>query len=141
MLSYSSRSCRPGDGRRHRAAVRLSALLLAAASFLDFGGGAALAQSPPPSRVVYAEAEVDKQPSPRKRIRIRWPAGVQKGDSITLRFIVTSDGRPEEVTVVRFTNPDMVGAAAEAYQEAGYSPAIKGGRKVDAWLTITETVK
>lgn len=116
-------------------------LLLITTFVVLFGSAALSAQSPEPKRIVFASEQVDTPPEPKRRIRIRWPSGTKKGDSITLRFIVTSEGHKEEFTVMKFTNADMVGPAAEAYEKATYTPAIKDGRNVAAWVTVIETVR
>lgn len=125
---------------RSRPLLKVVALLVFAFVVI-FGSTPSGAQSLDPERAVFAADQVDTPPEPKRRIRIRWPSGTTKGDSITLRFIVTAEGEKEEFTVMKFTNADLVGPAVEAYEKVAYAPASKGGKKVASWVTVTETVR
>lgn len=96
-------------------------------------------------RVVAADVRTheinqsDPHPLPKKTIRIRYPSSVRKhGGEVTLKFLVTKAGRVENITVVKFSDPDMIEPVYSAYEKAVFTPGLKNGAPVDTWLTVTE---
>lgn len=90
----------------------------------------------------YEITQVDPQPVLQKAVRVRLPSAVRKrGGEITLRFLVTKEGKVENISVVKFSDSDLVDPVYSAYEKAVYSPGLKDGNPVDTWVTITEKAK
>jgi len=90
----------------------------------------------------FQYAEVDVKPTPKKPIRVRFPGSVRKkGETaqIVLRFVVTSQGETKKIVVVKFSDPDMIEPAMEAYEAARFNPGMKDGSPVDTVMEVTET--
>lgn len=90
---------------------------------------------------VYEYSEVDVRPTPKKQVRIHFPLSVRKkGESpeIVLRFVVTKDGDVAKITVVKFSHPDMINPAIDAYEAAKFNPGKKDGQPVDTRMEVTE---
>jgi hypothetical protein len=97
------------------------------------------AQTPPPV-VIYTEATADKLPAPKRRIRPDFPSSVRKGDApaeITFRYIVTPQGKAIDVTVVKFSDSDMVEPGFNALEKAVFTPGEKAGKPVSVRLETT----
>jgi outer membrane biosynthesis protein TonB len=92
------------------------------------------------SDTVYDAVVVDKAPVPKKRIRPDYPSSIKKRDTpaeITLRFIVTTEGKVTEISVVKFNDPDMVEPVYAAYEEANFEPGEKDGKAVNTRVEVT----
>lgn len=90
----------------------------------------------------YEINQVDPQPVIKKAVRIRLPFAVRKrGGEITLRFLVNKEGKVEKISIVKFSDTDLVEPVYSAYEKAVYSPGFKDGHPVDTWVTITEKTK
>jgi outer membrane biosynthesis protein TonB len=117
----------------------LAAIAVAAAGFVVT---ASSAQAAPSSHRVYSLKEVERAPVPTQEIHIRFPRALRREHAeITLRFVVTTEGKVANLTVVKFSDPDMIDAAYGAYDSAEFSPALKGGKPVDATMEVTEIAK
>lgn len=87
----------------------------------------------------YEITQVDSPPVLKKAVHLRLPFGVRRrGGEITLRFLVTKEGTVQSITVVKFSDADLVEPVYSAYENARYSPGIKNGVPVDTWVTVTE---
>ena len=85
--------------------------------------------------------EVDVKPTPKKPVRIRFPGTVRKkGETpeIVLRFVVTRQGDVKRLVIVRFSHPDMIEPAMDAYEAAKFTPGLKEGQPVDTMMEVTE---
>ena len=94
------------------------------------------------NQTVYDVSVVDQPPQPKRRIKPAYPASVRKRPtpvSITLRFIVTTEGKVTEINIVRFDDADMVGPAFDAYESARFNPGLKNGLPVNTRMEITDT--
>jgi hypothetical protein len=88
---------------------------------------------------VYESNQVDPKPVLQKAIRIRLPFSVRKrGGEITLRFRVTKEGKVDDITVVKFSDSDLIDPVYSAYEKATYLPGLKNGVPVDTWVTVME---
>lgn len=97
--------------------------------------------TPPAGQAAFEVSALDKAPVPKRRIRPDFPASLKKRETpaeITLRFIVTADGRVENITVVRFDEADMVEPAYIAYEKARFDPGEKDGQAVATRMEVTE---
>ena len=91
---------------------------------------------------VFESAQVDRPPQPRREIHIRYPRELRKERAeVKLRFIVRATGKVESLTVVKFSNVDMIELAYRGYEDADYSPGLKNGKPVDTWVEVTEVAK
>lgn len=91
---------------------------------------------------VYESAQVDQAPQPRREIHIRYPRELRKERAeVKLRFVVRSTGKIDNLTVVKFSNVDMIEFAYRGYESAEYSPGLKNGKPVDTWVEVTEVAK
>lgn len=98
--------------------------------------------SPTESSTAYQSSEVTPRPQPKKPVNVRYPSSVRKkGGTLTLRFLVTKKGTVTRITVVKFTDPDMIDPAYSAYESAAFSPGMKNGEAVDTWVEITESAR
>jgi TonB family protein len=94
------------------------------------------------ARSAYSVTEVDRAPAPKREIRVRFPRSIRKEHGeITLRFIVTARGDVTQLTVVKFSDPDMIDAAYDAYEDADFVPGMKNGQPVDTWVEVTQVAK
>ena len=94
------------------------------------------------NQTVYDISVVDQPPQPKRRIKPSYPASVRKRPapvSITLRFIVTTEGKVTEISIVRFDDADMVGPAFDAYESARFNPGLKNGLPVNTRMEVTDT--
>ena len=99
------------------------------------------AQAPAPAETVYELTAVDKAPAPKRRIRPDFPSSLKKRDTpgeITLRFVVTAEGRATDISIVKFNDADMVEPAYIAYEEARFEPGEKDGKPVSTRMEVTE---
>jgi len=106
----------------------------------DLTGGLAISASPRdlrPSmlRTAFTLSEVDQPPRPIRQIDPLYPfAAKRKGiqGSVTMRFIVTKDGRVIDPTVVKAEPPGVFdNSALKAIVRWRFKPAMKDGQSVD----------
>ena len=91
---------------------------------------------------IYQSTEVQKEPVPKHEMRIRYSRALRKEhDEVTLRFVVTAAGKVDQITIVKFTDPEIIDPTLMAYQSAEYVPAMKDGKPVAAWVEVTEVAK
>lgn len=91
---------------------------------------------------VYDQKDVDEQPTPKRRIKMGFPRSTREDGaipSITLRFVVTKEGTVEDIVIVKFTHPDLIEEAMDAYERARFNPGVKDGEPVHTRLEVTET--
>ncbi len=107
-----------------------------------------LSVSPPaagaaPERpVIYQSAELDQPPTPKRDVRIRFSRAQRKANAqVTVRFVVTAEGKTARIMIVKFSDPDLVGPAFAAYQTAEYIPGIKEGVPVNSWVEVVEAAE
>ncbi len=85
-------------------------------------------------------AQVDKLPTPKKISKPDYPSSLKKKNpppTITIRLEINKDGKVGSLTVVRFTDVDMVDPVYAAYETATFNPAIKDGQPVACrWETV-----
>ncbi|MFT3781504.1 MAG: energy transducer TonB [Nibricoccus sp.] len=87
-------------------------------------------------------AGTEVQPALQKPMRIRYPSALRKsGAEVTLKFLVTTDGKVAQISVVKFSDPDMITPVYDAYENARFKPGLKNGVPVDTWVTVTEKAK
>jgi hypothetical protein len=94
----------------------------------------------PPAAQIYTETTVDKAPTPKRRIRPDFPSSLKKRDTpgeITLRYVVTPEGKVTEITVVKFNDADMVEPCYIAFEEALFTPGEKAGKPVSVRMETT----
>jgi hypothetical protein len=114
-------------------------LIFLAGTFFFFYGTIRAAE---PIPRIFKYEEVDSKPSVIQMPRIRYSRAERKEHSeITLRFVVTAIGKVSQLTVVKFSDPDLIDPAYSAYEAAEFSPGIKAGKPVDTWMQITEVAK
>jgi hypothetical protein len=95
----------------------------------------------PSGDTIYDLSVVDKAPEPKRRIKPSYPSSLKRRDTpaeITLRFIVTTDGKVVEINVVKFNDPDMVEPVYAAYENAKFSPGERDGKPVNTRMEVTE---
>jgi protein TonB len=63
----------------------------------------------------------------------------KKSGVVMLEAIIDQDGRVETVWVARPADPDLNAAASEAVHQWRYEPALKDGKPVRVFLTVTVT--
>jgi len=94
-------------------------------------------------------AQVDVQPQPLVKGKVTLPASVTAtriglSGEVVLRVLVNEKGGVEEVRVQRrFEPPKPVidDACVEAVKQNRYRPAVKDGKKVKVWVTLTMQIK
>lgn len=89
---------------------------------------------------VYDLTAVDKAPEPKRRIKPDYPPSLKKRDTpaeITLRFVVTPEGRVTDINIVKFNDADMVDPVYAAYEQARFEPGQKAGKPVATRMEIT----
>jgi TonB family protein len=98
------------------------------------------AQTPAKGDPVYDVASVDKKPELRRRVRPSYPASLRRDppSEITLRFVVTPEGRVTNIAIMKFSDPDMIDAAHEAYENARFTPGEIGGKPVHTRMEVTD---
>ncbi len=85
---------------------------------------------------------LDQLPVPKRPIHVRFPLAIRrKGneDRIVLRFTVTKTGEVTNLTVVNFSDADMIDAAYRAFDGLRFSPGMKNGQPVEAVMEVVET--
>lgn len=60
---------------------------------------------------------------------------------ITLRFVVTKEGAVENIVIVKFSHPDLIDVAMDAYENARFNPGMKNGEPVNTRIEVTERMK
>jgi hypothetical protein len=109
---------------------------------------AATAQSqtptpPPPassSANVYTEATVDKAPALKRRLKPDFPSSAGKRDNpgeVTLRYVVTVEGKVVDIVIAKFNNAEMVEPAYIALEQAEFTPGQKAGKPVSVRMETT----
>jgi TonB family protein len=88
----------------------------------------------------FEPEDVDTPPRIKKSTRASYPsaaldAGV--GGNVLLRVLVSENGVPLEVEVIRGIRPDLTQAAIEAVKDWMFEPARRGGRKVRSWTPVS----
>lgn len=87
----------------------------------------------------YETTQVDQAPVPKKKVKCRMPAALRKkGGEITIRFLVKGDGSVDKISIVKFTDADLIDPVYEAYEKAEFNPGLKNGTPVETWVTVTE---
>lgn len=115
---------------------------LAAVGVLVAVSAAELSAESAPSGAAYDASAVDVPPSPKGVIRVHFPRSARRAHGeIHLKFLVTASGKVSRLTVVKFTDPDMIDPAYRAYEKAEFTPGLKNGKPVDTWLTVTEEAR
>jgi outer membrane biosynthesis protein TonB len=97
-------------------------------------------EAPPSDDTIYNLTAVDPEPVPKRRIRPDFPKSLRKRDTpaeITLRFVVTSEGRVTDISIVKFNDSDMVEPAYIAYEKATFTPGRKAGKPVNVRMEVT----
>ena len=94
-----------------------------------------LGGDPRPGTQVLTESEVDDPPSLLAAGPLRYPQVLREAGisgSVTLSFIIDTDGRVEEqgVEVLAATHPGFVAAATETIRASRFHPARSHGRTV-----------
>jgi TonB family protein len=99
------------------------------------------AQPAPSSETIYDVSVVDKAPATKKRLKPDYPSSIKRRDTpaeITIRFVVTTEGKVTEINIVKFNDPDMVDPVYAAYEKAKFEPGEKSGRPVNTRMEVTE---
>lgn len=91
-------------------------------------------------RTAFTLSEVDRPPRLTKKIDPAYPPDAKKEHvqgKVTIRFVVTKDGRVIEPTVEEAEPPAVFDSSAlEAVSKWRFKPAIKDGKKVNIILTV-----
>ena len=93
-----------------------------------------------PPADVHTEQEVNPKPELKKPIKIKFPSALRKKittGEIVIQFIVTKTGTVSDLSVVRFSDPDMVAPVITAYETAQYNPGLLKGEPVNVRMDIT----
>ncbi|MEO8053106.1 MAG: energy transducer TonB, partial [Acidobacteriota bacterium] len=88
--------------------------------------------------------ETDVQPVPLKRVSPGYPAILRRrGQSgeVTLRFVVTAEGRVGYIRVVKSSHPGFDEEALKAVKQWTYKPGQLKGKPVATWLEQTVAFK
>ena len=94
------------------------------------------------SHRAFEVGQIDIPPTPLKPIVIHLPRSLRKEHAeVKLRFIVTKEGKVSDLTVVKFSDSEMIDPVYGAYASAVYSPGAKDGKSVDVWVDVTEVAK
>ena len=100
---------------------------------------------PPASAPSQARVTVDKQPSPRRRIKPEYPKGArQRGEEgdVTLELNITEDGVVGGVRIVASCGfAELEQAAVQAVKRARFTPARRGSANVPATARLTLTFR
>lgn len=116
-------------------------IVLSFTFILSFQSEEARAETSARKTTAYKEEEVDTPPR-QKEIRVHYSRSARREHAqVTLRFVVTKDGKVDQLTIVKFTDPEIVDEAYEGYSSAEFFPGIKDGRAVDTWIEVTDTAK
>jgi outer membrane biosynthesis protein TonB len=92
-----------------------------------------------PAAKVYEEAEVDKKPQPKRPVRPSYSFTLRrkiKSGEVVLRFVVTQKGAITNLTVVSFSDSDLIDPVYSAYESASYTPGFKDGAPVDTRVEV-----
>ena len=93
---------------------------------------------PPPE--VHDQAEVNPKPELKKPVKIRFPSSLRKKittGEIVIQFIVSKTGTVRNLSIVKFSDPDMVEPVVVAYEAARYTPGLLNGTPVDVHMAVT----
>lgn len=93
------------------------------------------------SETIYDLTVVDKAPAAKRRIKPDYPSSIKRRDTpaeITIRFIVTTEGKVADISVVKFNDSDMVEPVYAAYENAKFEPGEKAGKPVNTRMEVTE---
>ena len=119
----------------------------------------AVAEEPPATPAVSQAAPVDPDPAPiavaapptptrnepetppaiRTIVKPRYPPialSARIGGTVVLRVLVSEDGTPAEVVVVRGATAGLTEAAVQAVRRWTFTPGRKGQTPVKAWTTV-----
>ena len=83
--------------------------------------------------LTFSLDEVDERPQPRSQPRPSYPYSLRRAGisgEVVLLFVITREGRVEEVEVESTDHPDFVRTAKEAVRRWRYEPARMGGEPV-----------
>lgn len=100
---------------------------------VDHGFGFALVLDSGPAIDAYELSEVDQEPRPLRRPPPLFPHALRREGitgSVTLRFIVETDGRVDHVEVEKSDHPAMERAATGAVRQWFFEPGTREGRPV-----------
>lgn len=84
-------------------------------------------------------SKVDRPPRPLLQARPSYPADMRLAGvsgNATVSFVVDTEGAVQDVKAVKSSRREFEAAAMEAVAKSKFSPAEKGGRKVNARLAI-----
>ena len=103
-------------------------------------GAISVPMSAEPPADVHAERDVNPKPELKKPVKIRFPSSLRKKittGEIVIQFTVTKTGTVSDLTVVKFSDPDMVEPVIAAYETAQYNPGLLKGTPVDVRMDVT----
>lgn len=86
--------------------------------------------------------DLNKEITPPRATRTKRPGYTDKArraaiqGTVSLRFVVTSEGLPTQIVVVEGLDSELDRLAAEALREWRFSPALKSGQPVAVNLTV-----
>ena len=90
----------------------------------------------------YAFAPVDVEPKPKDDFRAHLvypPEAKRRGieGRVDLRFKILENGRVGKIVVERSTHQLLNRAAVEAIKRTTFTPAVKGGKPVAVWTSLS----
>ncbi len=96
---------------------------------------------PRPSGNPVSSQELDDPPEVAVRVKPEYPTwAADRGvtGSVTLKFLVTAEGVPEDIVVLKWTgDEDFADAARKAVRQWRFKPGTRGGKPVSFWCRIS----
>ncbi len=87
-------------------------------------------------------SKVDQAPTPKKPLKPDYPSSLRKKNpppTINLRLDISADGKVKNLTIVKFSDVDMVDPIYAVYETAVFNPALKDGKPVACRMEMTIT--
>ncbi len=85
---------------------------------------------------------VDQAPTPKKVPKPEYPSALKKKTpppTINIRLDIGKDGKVKNITIVKFSDVDMVDPIYAAYETATFNPAMKDGKPVGCRMEFVIT--
>jgi hypothetical protein len=89
----------------------------------------------PADSEVFELAQLDTPPELKKPVKLRFRKKGVTGE-VTLKFIVTKEGKVRDIMVPTFNDSDFVEPAFRAYEGASYTPGMRGGVPVATRIEV-----
>jgi len=109
-------------------------LLLAACLTLSAMATMARSQTEAQSKSGTQKAKITSQPEPEGASR---DSSATENFEVVLRMVLRANGKVSDITVVKGAPDGLSEAAIKAAKNIKFTPAMKDGRRVSQWVTIT----